>query len=110
MAWKRSLNRALARATRFELRRVGARRPRGPLPGDRLLRAPVFVLCTVRSGSTLLRVLLTSHSQIHAPQEMHLRDLEAGVKSPYAQQSLREIGLDDTQLRYLLWDRLLHRE
>ncbi|MEA2321288.1 MAG: hypothetical protein QOD81_1138 [Solirubrobacteraceae bacterium] len=110
MAWKRSLNRALARATRFELRRVGARRPRAPLPGDRLLKAPVFVLCTVRSGSTLLRVLLNSHSQIHAPQELHLRDLDVAVTSPYAEQALAEIGLDAAQLDYLLWDRLLHRE
>jgi hypothetical protein len=110
MPWRRSLNRTLARVTGFEVRRVGARRARGPLPGDRLLRAPVFVLCTVRSGSTLLRVLLNSHSQIHAPQEMHLRDLDVGVTSPYAEQAVREIGLDEAQLRYLLWDRLLHRE
>ncbi|MEA2271060.1 MAG: hypothetical protein QOC64_3670 [Solirubrobacteraceae bacterium] len=110
MPWKRSLNRGLARVTGFELRRVGARRPRAPLPGDRLLQAPVFVLCTVRSGSTLLRVLLNSHSQIHAPQELHLRDLGIAVRSPYAEQALDEIGLDAAQLDYLLWDRLLHRE
>jgi hypothetical protein len=110
MLRKRALNVALARATGFELRRVGARRPRAPVPGDRLLKAPVFVLCTVRSGSTLLRVVLNSHSRIHAPQELHLRDLAVGVTSPYADQALRELGLDGRQLEYLLWDRLLHRE
>src|SRR5215207_5047779 len=39
--------------------------------GDRLLVAPAFVLSSVRSGSTLLRVLLATHSQIHAPHELH---------------------------------------
>jgi hypothetical protein len=68
------------------------------------------VLCSVRSGSTLLRVLLDSHSQIHSPPELHLRDLAVRVKTDYAQKSLGEIALDEEQLRFLLWDRLLHRE
>jgi hypothetical protein len=64
----------------------------------------------VRSGSTLLRVLLDSHSQIHSPQELHLRDMTVKVKTDYAAKALGEIGLDDEQLRFLLWDRLLARE
>ena len=67
-------------------------------------------MCSVRSGSTLLRVLLDSHSRIHSPQELHLRDLTVKVKTDYAVKALGEIGLDDEQMRFLLWDRLLQRE
>jgi hypothetical protein len=112
--WKGAFNRALTRATGYELRRVGGtakRRKRAAgEPGDRLLVAPAFVMCSVRSGSTLLRVLLDSHSQIHSPQELHLRDFAVRVKTEYGAKALGEIGLDDEQLRFLLWDRLLHRE
>ena len=107
----RKLNAALRRATGFELRRVGARRRyRPPDSRTRLLVAPTFVLCTVRSGSTLLRVLLDSHSQICAPQELNLRDLAVATKDSYAEKSLGEFGLDAGQLEYVLWDWVLHRE
>jgi hypothetical protein len=111
--WKGAINDALTRATGYELRKAGGakrRRREGGERGDRLLVAPAFVMCTVRSGSTLLRVLLDSHSKIHAPQELHLRDLTVRVKTEYAAKALGEIGLDDEQLRFLLWDRLLQRE
>jgi hypothetical protein len=112
--WKGALNRGLTRATGYELRKSGAQRRRrrrsGGERGDRLLKAPAFVLCSVRSGSTLLRVLLDSHSRIHAPQELHLRDLAVRVKTDYAAKALAEIAIDEEQLRFLLWDRLLHRE
>jgi Sulfotransferase family len=55
-------------------------------------------------------VLLDSHSKIHSPPELHLRDLAVRVKTDYATKSLGEIALDEEQLRFLLWDRLLHRE
>jgi LPS sulfotransferase NodH len=117
VSWKRALNRGLTRATGYELRRPGAesrarrrRRALGENAGDRLLVAPAFVLCSVRSGSTLLRVLLDSHSKIHSPQELHLRDIAVKLKTDYAAKSLGEIGLDEQQLRFLLWDRLLQRE
>jgi Sulfotransferase family len=112
--WKGALNRGLTRATGYELRKVGARARRRRRAagerGDRLLVAPAFVMCSVRSGSTLLRVLLDSHSRIHSPQELHLRDFAVRVKTDYAVKALGEIGLDEEQLRFLLWDRLLHRE
>ena len=109
------MNRGLTRATGYELRKQGAeprarRRRRAGQSGDRLLVAPAFVMCSVRSGSTLLRVLLDSHSRIHSPQELHLRDLTVKVKTDYAAKALGEIGLDDEQMRFLLWDRLLQRE
>ena len=74
VSWKDPVNGALRR-TGYQLRKAGHRRRRVRLqPGDRLLEPPVFVMCTLRSGSTLLRVLLDSHSQIHCPHELHLRD------------------------------------
>jgi hypothetical protein len=107
--WKRSLNAALARATGFELRRAGAR-PRRRGRGDRLVARPAFILCTIRSGSTLLRVLLDSHSQLHAPHEIHLRYVSVQLGNTWSRRSMREMGLDAKALEYLLWDRLLHRE
>lgn len=117
MDWKRSVNATLSR-TGYELRKVGppaararSRRPRSaPRAGDRLLMAPTFVMCTVRSGSTLLRVLLDSHSLIHAPQELHLRDLGVQITPGYPEKALKTIGLDARRLEHLLWDRMLHRE
>jgi hypothetical protein len=115
VSWKGAVNRGLARVTGYELRKPRAepparRRTKRAHQGDRLLAAPAFVICTVRSGSTLLRVLLDSHSKIHSPPELHLRDLAVDVKSDYATKALGEIGLDEEGLRFLLWDRLLHRE
>jgi hypothetical protein len=79
-------------------------------PGDRLLEKPVFILCSIRSGSTLLRVMLNSHSQIHAPHETHLAGLHLNFGGRFARDAMHEIELDEVQLQYLLWDRILHRE
>jgi len=67
-------------------------------------------MCTLRSGSTLLRVLLNSHSKIHAPHELHLRYISVNLDRKWSERSMREMGLDADTLRYLLWDRILHRE
>lgn len=121
MPWKDHVNHLLRRTVGYELRRPGEARPSvraggkgrgraGAGGGDRLLVAPAFVLSSVRSGSTLLRVLLDSHSQIHAPPELHLRDLTVRQKSKYARRAMAALQLDDDALDYLFWDRLLHRE
>jgi hypothetical protein len=114
MSWRETINAALVRSTGYRLqnaRQPPRRRRVAQLDAaDRLVSAPVFVLSTVRSGSTLLRVLLNSHSQIHSPVELHLRDLEATAGSKYAERALGEIGLEGRALQYLLWDRVLHRE
>jgi hypothetical protein len=108
VAWQRTANRLLTRASGLELRRAG-RRP-AVRPGDRLVPRPAFILCTLRSGSTLLRVLLDSHSKIHAPHELHLRYISVRLDNRWSQQAAHELGLDADALRYLLWDRILHRE
>jgi hypothetical protein len=113
VTWKRTVNDALGRATGLELRRrrpPAARRQRLARPGDRLVERPVFIMCTLRSGSTLFRVLLNSHSQLHSPHELHLRYVSVGLDKKWSERSMKELGLDETRLRYLLWDRILHRE
>jgi LPS sulfotransferase NodH len=110
VALKKTLNDALTRATGYQLQRAGggaAKRLRG---GDRLIEAPVFVICTLRSGSTLLRVLLDSHSQIRSPHELHLRYVSVGFDQKWSERSMKELGLDTRAAEYLLWDRILHRE
>jgi hypothetical protein len=119
VTWKDSLNRTLVKTTGLELRRASSPRVRTAppaarrrrRPGDRLIESPVFVLCSVRSGSTLLRVILNSHSKIFAPPELHLRDLSVHIKeTKHGAKSFEEHGLDQSRLDYLLWDRILDRE
>lgn len=73
----------------------------------RRVRDPVFILSAPRSGSTLLRVILDGHSRLCAPHELHLKDIEVALTSPFARQSMAELGLGAGDLRYLLWDRLM---
>ncbi|MEV0582860.1 sulfotransferase [Nonomuraea sp. NPDC050310] len=122
MNWQRKLNKALARYTGFHVNRVGNteesqqappeaeyRRPADPKT-DRLLDAPIFLLCPVRSGSTLLRAMLNAHSQLHAPHELHVRRLTVGFGTSLSERAMRELGHNRADLEHLLWDRVLHRE
>jgi hypothetical protein len=139
MSMLRKLNSKLAETTGYQLRRVppppGATTagslgaipaPRGSRPArpepvpetptvdpavDRLLERPVFILTSVRSGSTLLRMMLGAHSRLHAAHELHLTGIEVYFKSGTpTERSLRTLGLGHEQLEGLLWDRALHRE
>lgn len=116
---KDAVNRGLRRATGYELRRAGtpamsaqAGRRRYDPKADRLLDRPAFILSSVRSGSTLLRVLLNSHPELHAPHETHLRDIDVALKeSKYIDRALEQSRIDGKDgLRHLLWDRYLQRE
>jgi hypothetical protein len=78
--------------------------------GDRLLRSPVFLLSPVRSGSTLLRMILDTHSKLHAPHELHLRDLKVDPTTDYVSKAMVELGMESRELEHLLWDRILHNE
>lgn len=100
--------RRLARGVRRRMRRLAE--PPVPQSAHRLVPDPVFVISSVRSGSTLLRVLLNSHPQIRAPHEMHLRTLSVDLTKPYSKKAMSELDLDQRELEYLLWDRILHRE
>ncbi|OKJ70615.1 sulfotransferase family protein [Streptomyces sp. CB02460] len=77
---------------------------------DRLVQSPVFVLSSIRSGSTLLRCILDTHSRIRAPHELHLADLEVQLASPYVELAMQTSELGKEDIEHLLWDRMLHRE
>ncbi|WP_458246558.1 sulfotransferase family protein [Streptomyces sp. MAI_2237] len=79
-------------------------------PAPRLVESPVFVLSSVRSGSTLLRVLLNSHSRVRAPHEMHLRTLHVHLSREFTADAMEALRLDKDELEHLLWDRVLHLE
>ncbi|MGP4089580.1 sulfotransferase family protein [Streptomyces sp. KR55] len=98
----------MVRGVRRRIRKTAE--PPVPQSARRLVPDPVFVISSVRSGSTLLRVLLNSHPQIRAPHEMHLRTLAVDLTKPYTKKAMTELGLDQRELEYLLWDRILHRE
>ena len=115
---KNTLNRILRRFG-YEVVRtrrsgaLGSTGSAGPAPvagDDLLLRAPVFLLSPVRSGSTLLRMILDSHPDLHAPHELHLRDLKVDLSTDYVARAMAELGLDARELQLLLWDRVLHYE
>lgn len=77
---------------------------------DRMVPSPVFILSSIRSGSTLLRCMLDTHPLIHAPHELHLVDLTVGMDSRFAGLAMQVAGLDEQELEHLLWDRVLHRQ
>ena len=111
MGFKETVNAVLRRTTGYQLQRQPARSRDGLRRGDRLVDEPVFILCSVRSGSTLLRVLLNTHSEIHSPPELHLRAVKIKpIRRHSPRRSLRRAGLDEQRLRDLLWYRLLDRE
>ncbi|GHH81503.1 sulfotransferase family protein [Streptomyces capitiformicae] len=80
------------------------------LATDRLLRQPVFIMSPVRSGSTLLRMLMNAHSRLHSPHELHIRRLEVGYGSKLSQKAMSALDLERGDLEHLLWDRVMHRE
>ena len=113
--WQDRVNTQLER--RLQLRivraspviRIPIRRPAHPKI-DRLIREPVFLCSSVRSGSTLLRAILNSHSQIHAPHETHFRRMQVTLTTEPVRQAMTALDLNVRDLEHLLWDRVLHRE
>lgn len=76
---------------------------------SRLVPSPVFVLCPIRSGSTLLRCILNSHSRICAPRELHVADLEVELTTAQVQRAMTTAGLSGPELEHLLWDRVIYQ-
>lgn len=106
-----SARRAALRVRRALRRRViPAQRARGTYvdAADRLVPSPIFIYSSERSGSTLLRMILDSHSQVCAPHEMHLRTLQASFSNWYGEEAWKKLDVTKEDLADLLWDRLLH--
>lgn len=114
---KKVINTALRRTTGYELNRVrylkSRKRPKTvkrikQVPkAERLLKAPVFVLSSVRSGSTLLRSMLGAHSALYAPHELHLNDVRVNLTSWFSESAMADLGFDRQELTELLWDRVM---
>lgn len=101
----RRAKRALARGVCSRIR-VAAPASVRAAEAFRLVPEPVFILSYMRSGSTLLRVVLNSHSQLCAPHEMHLSTVRVTFKGQ-SESAMREIGFSGRALENLLWDRVL---
>ncbi|WP_306184400.1 sulfotransferase [Streptomyces sp. MK5] len=129
MSLMRNLNRALTATTGLQVRKASRAAPSEPgaaesaqpavtyrrpseqeLPVERLLRRPVFIISSVRSGSTLLRMMLGAHSRLHAPHELHLGRTDVICNNWHSQRAMSALGLDRGDLEHLLWDRVLHRK
>lgn len=106
---RRLVNGVLGHTVGFELCRPPGHRKRRMPPArrDRMLVAPVFIFCSARSGSTLLRVVLGSHSQLYAPAELPLTHLAVRAETRWIKTSLEALGLTTDDVENMLWDRLL---
>jgi Sulfotransferase family len=109
MGWKELVNSGLSRTAGYQLTRPPGHPSRRlpPPTGDRMLRAPVFILSPARSGSTLLRVVLGSHSRLYAPPELPLMHMTVRAETRWIQTSMRELELTQESLDNTLWDAVL---
>jgi sulfotransferase family protein len=112
-AWRvpppKLLNSVLVRVTGYQLSRPLAGRAWN-LPkadGGRLLTAPVIVFSAPRSGSTLLRVVLGSHSELYAPPELPLKHLGVRAETKWIRASFEGLELTTEEVEHMLWDRVL---
>jgi hypothetical protein len=96
----------LARRTGMQLRQRDGRLRLVRNPPRELSR-PVFIFSAVRSGSTLLRLILNSHSQVYAPHELHLAHIKVEFGHAAAKHAIAALNLDKQELTHMLWDRLL---
>lgn len=72
------------------------------------IEAPIFILSLMRSGSTLLRCILDSHSKVCAPNELHLRRFSVRVAGT-GNVAIENLGVSSTELRFALWNYILTR-
>jgi len=112
-AWRtpppKLINSVLVRATGYHLARPRTGRVWNLPPGDggRLLKEPVFIFSAPRSGSTLLRAILGSHSGLYAPPELPLAQLEVRADTQWIKASMDGLQLSVEDLEHMLWDRVL---
>jgi sulfotransferase family protein len=112
-AWRipppKMINSVLVRATGYHLSRPRTGRvwKLPPGGGGRLLKDPVFIFSAPRSGSTLLRAILGSHSGFYAPPELPLAQLEVRADTQWIKASMDGLQLTVDDLEHMLWDRVL---
>jgi len=69
--------------------------------------APVFIFSAARSGSTLVRVILGSHSELYAPPELPLMHMTVRADTQWIQTSMTALKLTKDDLEHMLWDHVL---
>ncbi|WP_305785950.1 sulfotransferase family protein [Symbioplanes lichenis] len=106
MAWRKQVNVRLARKTGMQVVHRQGKLRLVPVP-QRELAAPGFLFSSVRSGSTLLRMILNSHSEIFAPHELHLAHIKVKCELPAAKTAMEQLGFTERELTNMVWDRLL---
>lgn len=112
-AWRnpppKMINSVLVRATGYHLARPRTGRvwKLPPGGGGRLLTEPLFIFSAPRSGSTLLRAVLGSHSSLYAPPELPLKQLEVRADTQWIKASMDGLQLTIDDLEHMLWDRVL---
>ncbi|GAA2574639.1 sulfotransferase [Winogradskya consettensis] len=98
----------MARSTGMQVVRREGKLRLIPNP-HRELSAPAFIFSSVRSGSTLLRMILDSHTDVYAPHELHLAHVRVKLEIPAAQKAMDALGFNERELQNMVWDRLLTR-
>jgi len=109
MGWKEPVNSLLARTVGYQLSRPPGHRLRvlPPPSAGRMLTRPIFIFSPPRSGSTLLRAILGSHSLLYGPPELPLMHMNVQVDTKWIQTSIKALNLTKQELDHLLWDRVL---
>ena len=109
MGWEQRVNETLRRTVKYQITRPPGHptRKMAAPEGGRLLTAPVFILSAARAGSTLLRMVLGSHSALYAPPELPLGQLSVNADTAWMKASMNELQLTTEELDFLLWDRVL---
>jgi Sulfotransferase family len=109
MGWKEPVNSLLTRAIGYQLTRPpGHKGHRLPAPDNaRMLTSPIFIFSPARSGSTLLRAVLGSHTELYAPPELPLMHMRVKAESKWIERSLRALQFTKDDLDHMLWDQVL---
>jgi hypothetical protein len=109
VGWQQRVNGTLRRTVGYELNRPAGHPSRRLWPPEdrRVLRAPIFIFSAARSGSTLLRMILGSHTQVYAPPELPLMHLRVRAETKWIQIAMQELELTQESLDESLWDRVL---
>src|SRR5450432_2634888 len=105
MGWKEPVNSLLTRVVGYQLTRPpGHKGHRLPASENaRMLTSPVFIFSPARSGSTLLRAILGSHTQLYAPPELPLMHMTVRAESKCIERSMRALQFTKEDLDHMLW-------
>lgn len=73
-----------------------------------LIVNPVFILSSIRAGSTLLRCILNAHSVVVSPHELHLREIKINSDDEFLKLALESLEISSSDLKFMLWERIYY--